>query len=131
MFELSSSHVSVGKYLNASPSETWSLLTDTHKWPDWGPTVLKVESVNRFIGPGSKGRVKTAVGIWLPFTITAYEERRYWRWKVASIKATGHRVIAYSEGGCALWFDTPIFAAPYVLVCQLALNRFEKLLSGG
>jgi hypothetical protein len=131
MIELSPSHVSVGKYIDASPSEIWSLLTDTDRWPDWGPTVMKVESVDRFIELGSKGRVKTALGIWLPFKVTAFEESRYWNWKVASIKATGHRLTANPEGDCALWFDTPLFAAPYILACQLALGRIEKMLSAG
>ena len=70
-------------------------------------------------------------GISLPFQITDYEEFSHWSWKVASIKATGHRLIAHSEGVCILWFDTPIFAAPYILACHLALERIEKLLPAG
>ena len=131
MLEISSSQVSFGKYLKARPSDIWRLLTDTSMWPVWGPTVMKVESADRFIRFGSKGRVKTVAGIWLPFEITAYKQCSNWSWKVASIKATAHRVTDVSESGCTLWFDTPILAAPYSLACQWALVRIEKLLPAG
>ena len=131
MVKISATHVSVGKHLQVTLSEIWNLITDTTKWPIWGPTVLEVESADRFIKSGSKGHVKTAAGIWLPFQIADYEERNHWSWKVASVKATNHRVVVHPSGGCLLWFDTPIFAAPYSLTCHLALGRIEKRLSVG
>jgi hypothetical protein len=72
--------------------------------------------------------VLTAFGIWLPFVIEEYEHARFWSWKVAYISATGHRVQASETGGCYLWFEVPALAAPYAVVCQIALGRIENLL---
>ncbi len=104
------------------------MITDTAKWPQWGPTVKKVEFPERFIYKGASGRVLTAFYAWLPFEIVEFEPVRFWNWKVAGINATGHRILAIDEGACELWFEVPVIAAPYGLVCQLALTRIEKLL---
>ena len=129
MIRISATHVSVGKYYPASPLSVWDLITDTVKWPQWGPTVKKVQCSERFIRKGSEGRVLTAFGIWLPFVITEYEHARFWSWAVASVKATGHRIQAAQTGGCQLWFEVPIIAAPYTMVCHMALVRIKNLLS--
>jgi len=128
MIKISANQVSVGKFYQASPHIVWDLITDTNQWPQWGPTVKSVQLPERFICQSSNGRVLTTFGIWLPFVVYEYEHARSWRWKVANIKATGHRIQADKTGGCYLWFDMPILAAPYILVCQMALVRIEKLL---
>ncbi len=131
MIKLSKTHIDVGKMFVASPAVLWDLITDTTLWPSWGPTVKAVRSPERYICKGSKGRVLTAVGLWLPFVVTEYERHRFWSWKVASIKATGHRVQPTDMGGGYLWFEVPIIAAPYLVICQMALNRIEGILTTG
>jgi hypothetical protein len=128
MIKISSTRISVGKFYHASPLVVWNLITDTAKWPRWGPTVKRVQFPERFIRKGSSGQVLTAFGIWLPFAIVEFEYGCFWSWKVASINATGHRVQPTESGYCYLWFDVPIIAAPYILICQMALNRIQKLL---
>ena len=128
MLKINATHVCVGRNYKSSPSTVWRIITDTRKWPQWGPTVRKVQSSDRFIRRGSKGRVQTSVGIWLPFEITEYEDGRYWTWKIGSVKATGHRVQARELFGSTLWFDVPIPVAPYGWICQVALKRIERLL---
>jgi len=128
MIEISANRVSIGKYYRASPRRVWDVVTDTAQWPLWGPTVKRVQLPERFIRQGSRGQVLTVSGICLPFVVNEYEHARFWRWKVANIKATGHRIQAAENGGCYLWFDVPILAAPYALVCQMALVRIENLL---
>ena len=128
MIKISSTRISVGKFYHASPLVVWNLITDTAKWPLWGPTVKGVQLPERFIRNGSKGRVLTVFSIWVPFVIVKFEDGCFWSWKVASISATGHR-IQPADGGCNLWFDIPIIAAPYFIVCQVALNRIQNLLS--
>jgi len=115
-------------YLTA-PYILWDLITDTIQWPKWGPTVKAVRNAERYIREGSEGQVLTAVGIWLPFVITEYEHECFWSWKVAAIRATGHRVQPIETGGCRLWFEVPMIAAPYLVICQRALNRIENILS--
>jgi hypothetical protein len=128
MIKISANRVSVGKFYPASPLLVWDLITDTTQWPRWGPTVKRVQFPERFIRKGSSGQVITAFGIWLPFVIDEYEHACFWSWKVAAIKATGHRIQTTETGNCCLWFEVPIIAAPYTLICQMALGRIENLL---
>jgi uncharacterized protein YndB with AHSA1/START domain len=121
--------------INATPGRVWRLLTDTHQWPRWGPSVQRVESPNRFIEKGDRGRVKTAAGVWLPFEITEFEPERYWAWKVAGVRATGHRVEPLGDegsdpeesGGCRLIFEVPSIAFPYLSVCRWAAERIRTM----
>ena len=129
MIKISANRLSVGKFYHASPLLVWELITDTAQWPRWGPTVKRVRFPERFIYKDSRGHVLTVFGIWLPFVVVEYEDASFWSWKVSSVKATGHRIQAIETGGCFLWFEMPMIASPYALVCKLALGRIEKLLS--
>jgi hypothetical protein len=93
-----------------------------------GPTVKGVQLPERFIRNGPKGRVLTVLSIWVPFEIVKFEDDCFWSWKVASINATGHRIMP-TNAGCILWFELPIIAAPYFIVCQVALIRIQNMLS--
>jgi hypothetical protein len=129
VIKISATQVRVGKFYSALPLTVWDLITDTDKWPQWGPTVKRVQCPERFIRKGTQGQVLTAFGIWLAFVITEYEHASFWSWNVASVKATGHRLQAANTGGCYLWFEVPIIAAPYSLVCQMALDRIKDQLA--
>lgn len=113
--------------INASATVAWRLLTDTHAWPQWGPSVRTVEAPTRFITAGMRGRVQTTLGPWLPFEITDWEEGSHWSWTVAGIPATGHRVIPVTETSCRVAFTIPRWAPFYVPVCRLALRRLDAL----
>ena len=127
MIKITANRVSIGKFYPAPTPLVWDLITDTTQWPRWGPTVKRVQFPERFIRKGSSGQVLTAFSIWLPFVIVECEHGSFWSWRVASINATGHR-IQPANGGCILWFEVPIIAAPYILICQVALNRIQNLL---
>ena len=105
----------------------WRVLTDTHQWPRWGPSVRAVDCPGRFIGPGSSGRVQTALGVWLPFQITGFEEDAAWNWVVAGIPATGHRVEAIDPQTCRITFTVPAWAPFYLPVCAAAIRRIGQL----
>lgn len=111
----------------AASSTVWRLLTDTQQWPRWGPSVRSVDCAERFIGPGSSGRVQTAVGLWLPFRITDFEQDAAWSWIVAGIPATGHRVRAIDPQNCRLTFTVPAWAPFYLPVCAAAIRRIGQL----
>ena len=138
---------SVSRRIAASAEDVWALLTDTAKWPVWGPSITGVEPAGGGIpaepasapaaGPGtdpasgrlvrgSRGRVRTVLGPALPYTVTAFEPGRYWAWSVAGIPATGHRVVP-QDGGCLVTFTVPWWAPFYLPVCALALRRLERL----
>lgn len=121
-------YIETSGIVNASCTVLWDLLTDTSRWVEWGPSVLAVKCSERYIQLGSKGRVRTAVGLWVPFTITEMDDGRYWSWHVFGVPATGHRVDRVGKGICRLVFQVPIFAAPYIIVCQIALYRIGRIL---
>jgi len=119
-------HLEVSRVVAAEPRDAWALLTDTHRWTEWGPTVTGVVATDRFVRRGSRGRVRTPAGVWLPFEVTDCVSFR-WRWTVAGVRATGHRVEALDEG-CRVVFEVPLSAWWYVPVCRAALRRIETLL---
>ncbi|MGD8978052.1 MAG: SRPBCC family protein [Gammaproteobacteria bacterium] len=119
--------ISTTTEIAAPAARVWSILIDTEAWPIWGPSLNRVESSGRFIAVGSRGRVRTALGIWLPFEVLQFADGRYWSWKVAGIPATGHRVEPLGVDGCRLSFDVPVLAAPYLVVCTAACRRIRTM----
>jgi len=105
----------------------WRLLTDTEAWPRWGPSVRAVDAPARRIGPGMRGRVKTALGLWLPFGITDWEAGRRWSWRVAGVPATDHVVERLGPGRCRVAFAVPRWAPFYLPVCRAALRRLRDI----
>ena len=113
------------------PAAVWQAITDTHLWPQWGPSVSAVQCDVRYIRAGAQGRVQTRLGLWVPFLVTTFEPGRYWHWRVSGIPATGHRVEPLDAERCRLVFEVPVWAPPYVWVCRRALFRIESLLTLG
>ena len=110
-----------------APIDTlWDILTDTERWPEWGPSVRGVESTDRYVQTGTTGRVETPLGISLPFEITHCEPYR-WTWTVARIPATGHRIDTLDDGKCRVVFELSPLAVGYAPVCERALRRIEAL----
>jgi hypothetical protein len=121
-------HLSVSRDFHASPQRVWQLLTDTTLWPLWGPSVRSVRCSDRLIRKGSKGKVQTPIGFWLPFIITEYDHFDFWGWKVAGIRATGHRMITSNDGYCRVVFELPYWWLPYAIVCSRAATKMAELL---
>jgi hypothetical protein len=118
----------VAREVAAPRDRAWELLTDTERWPEWGPSVRAVDCPSRFIQSGTRGRVQLPLGVWLPFEITACEDYR-WTWRVARVPATGHRVDDAPDG-CRVCFELPVLATGYAPVCQRALGTITGLLEG-
>ncbi|MBP1921258.1 hypothetical protein J2751_000241 [Halorubrum alkaliphilum] len=117
----------VAREVRTSPESAIEALRDTRTWSEWSPSIGSVESDDRFVREGTRGRVRVA-GAWIPFEVTAFSGRQ-WRWRVAGIPATGHRVEAYADDSerCRVAIEVPIVAAGYVPVCRRALDRFATL----
>ena len=128
MFTISFPNAKISRSFRRPCTRIWELLTDTTTWPQWGASVTAVDCDSRFIRQGTEGRVKTAVGIWLPFSITEYQEGQFWSWKVAGIPATGHRVETQEDGLCKVTFEVPLLAVPYTYICNIALDRIARIL---
>jgi uncharacterized protein YndB with AHSA1/START domain len=119
--------VSATTDIAAPAARVWSILIDTEAWPVWGPSLNRAECAGRFITAGSRGRVRTVLGVWLPFEILRFDDGRYWSWKVAGVPATGHRVEPLGAGACRLSFEVPMLAAPYLVVCRVACARIRTM----
>jgi carbon monoxide dehydrogenase subunit G len=117
----------VAATINAPAAVAWRFLTDTHAWPQWGPSVRSVEAPARFITAGMRGRVQTTFGVWLPFEITHWGEGSHWSWTVAGIPATGHLIQATGPHGCRVTFTIPVWAPFYRPVCRTALRALGRL----
>jgi hypothetical protein len=113
--------------IDASASVAWQLLTDTRQWPNWGPSVRAVDAPVHCIGPGVRGRVQTATGLWVPFEITDWQAERYWAWRVGGVPATGHAVESIGPKRCRVRFLIPRWAPLYRPVCRQALVRIAEL----
>jgi uncharacterized protein YndB with AHSA1/START domain len=121
---------SVDRRIAVAPEVVWRLLVDLEQWPHWGPSVRRAELSDggSELTSGARGTVWTAVGVALPFTVTEFVPGQRWGWKVAGVGATGHVVTAV-PGGCLVRFETPWWAAAYLPVCAVALNKIAKLAS--
>lgn len=70
------------------------------------------------------------------FRVTEVEEGRRWRWRVARVPATGHRVEPGTAGRdgaapgreCRVGFELSPLAAGYAVVCRRALDDPAALL---
>ncbi len=127
LWRLPGASVSASRFVHVPPEQAWALLSDAGTWSTWGPTVSAAEPVGEQLRLGLRGRVRTPVGLWLPFQITAFDPPRSWAWSVLSIPATNH-VIAPAPGGCRVSFAVPTPAFAYLAVCRLALERIVTLL---
>jgi hypothetical protein len=124
-------HIEVCRDMRVSCDAVWDIITDTTRWVEWGPSIIAVECQDRYIHKGSRGRVKTAIGVWVHYKITDFDEGKYWSWRVFGIPATGHRIETKGEGICRLVFEMPFLAAPYAYVCKTALERIARIVEKG
>ena len=119
--------ISICKQIDASPAVVWDVLTDTRLWPTWGPSILAVECSDRFIGRSSRGRIKTLLLFWLPFSIIEFRPMDYWNWRVGPLTATGHKLNQAGDNSCNLCFEMSRWAVFYLPVCWLALLNINKI----
>jgi len=117
----------VHRSIQADAALVWDILTDTRRWPEWGPSVMAVDHEGAHIHASSAGRVQIPLGIWLPFRVTRFQPGRSWSWRVSGIPATGHRVEPGNPGECDLSFEVPVLAAPYLAVCREAARRIARI----
>ncbi len=116
----------VHRHLDAAPQVVWSVLVDLDAWPTWGPTVTAARVDAEPFGLGSRGHVRTPVGLELPFEVTRFVEGREWAWQVGGIPATTHSVRP-EAGGCRLSMGAPLWAPGYLPVLAVALARIEAM----
>ena len=120
------------KFIAAAPSAVWQLLVGLDAWPKWGPTIRggRLDEPHTELALHATGMVQTSLLVSVPFEVTEFEPGRSWAWKVAGVPATRHRVEPMRDGTRAS-MDVPLWAAPYVTICSIALRRIDAMLTGG
>jgi hypothetical protein len=125
--------------VEAPSSDVWRLLVDLDAWPQWGPTVsgARLDDGSRRLSAGATGAVRTPVGVWLPFTVTELTEPAgsaaapegvwAWSWRVAGVPATRHEVRATGDRSCVVALGAPVWAAAYLPVLAVGLDRIARL----
>ncbi len=103
----------------------WAAFARYEHWTAWGPSITAVEPAHGEVRRGDTGRVRTPVGGWIPFRIDDVDPGRRWSWVVAGLPATAHRVEPLGAARCRLVFEVPWWAAPYAVVCRVALGRLS------
>ena len=112
----------------AAPADTvWSLFTDPHSWPAWGPSVRAATLDDPRMRAGTRGTVTTVAGLTVPIEITAFSPGRSWSWHVAGLPATDHEVEPLGPDTCRAGIGVPWPAAPYLAVCRVGLRRLGEL----
>ena len=113
--------------IDAPADRAWDLVASFEHWPSWGVSVSDVEAPEARVRPGLRGRVRTVVGLWLPFEITDVDPGRSWSWRVARIPATGHEVEPLGPDRCRVTFTVAWPVAPYRIVLRRSLRRLASL----
>jgi len=68
--------------VNATPEHAWAVMKDIERWPEWTPSMSKVELQHPGeVQPGSKVKItqpKFPAAVW---TVTKVEPNRYLEWR--------------------------------------------------
>lgn len=105
--------------VEAPPENVWQVVSDVERWPDFLPTVRRVEPLgSEELGPGSLVRISQP---WMPvltWRITEWTPGRSFTWQARSggVTTTATHVIAPRDGGSTLTLgiDQTGLAAPLV-----------------
>lgn len=76
--------------VDAPPSRVWSVISDAERWPEWTPTVTRVERVHGDgLALGNKVRIEQPKLPAAVYTITALEPGKSFTWTTGSWFARG------------------------------------------
>ncbi|MFE2263025.1 SRPBCC family protein [Streptomyces griseosporeus] len=119
--------------IEALPEDVWQVVSDVERWPDFLPTVRRVERVGGGeLGPGSLVRISQPRMPVLTWRITEWTPGRSFTWQARSggVTTTATHVIAPRDGGSTLTLgiDQTGLAAPLVgLLTGRQTRRYVEL----
>jgi hypothetical protein len=91
--------------IEASIHRVWSILMDIQRWPEWTPSVIRIEELTSHpLGLGSRVRIhqpRLRPAVWV---VTAWEPERHFVWETTSPGLTliGSHVLKTCEKGCEI-----------------------------
>jgi hypothetical protein len=120
--------IEIGREVATPAASVWAVLTDVSLWTAWGPSVTAVEYPGESISPQTSGRVRALGLFWVAFQIESVEDMD-WTWTVRGLTppADGHGVEELGEGHSRVYFQLPLWAPWYLLVCLVALRNIAAV----
>ncbi len=88
----------------APPERVWELTLDVTRWPEWTPTIARIEPLepSEPLGLGSRARIKQPGQPALVWTVSALEPPSLFQWETRlpwGLKMIGsHRIRAHAVG---------------------------------
>lgn len=79
-----------------SPQVSWDRYAELNRWSTWAPQISSVEADGDLLHPGLTGRVRTSVGVSVPFVVTDVDAPAMtWSWIawVGPVRLTLHHAI--------------------------------------
>jgi hypothetical protein len=91
-------------HIEAPPRDVWAVLMDVERWPDWTPTMRRVERLDAGpFGPGSRARITLRglpPGAW---RVTQLDDGRSFTWETETgVRALAGHVIEPDGAGTKL-----------------------------
>src|SRR5436190_15086285 len=89
--------------ISKPPDAVWPILVDVERWPDWTPSMTKLERLAPApFGVGSRVRIQQPKLKSLVWRVSEFEPSRSFTWKAQTIgiSAVGRHTIRPSAGGC-------------------------------
>ena len=88
--------------IQAPPERVWAVWSDVERWPDWTPTMVRIERLDA--GPfvaGSRARIRQPAMPAFVWTVTRLDEGRGFTWTTHSpgVVVTAHHTIEPSQNG--------------------------------
>ena len=88
--------------IDAAPDEVWRVLTDVERWPEWTPSMTRVERLDPgAFQVGSTARIKQPKFPPLVWRVTELEPGQSFSWTASGGGVTtvgGHRITPRSDG---------------------------------
>jgi uncharacterized protein YndB with AHSA1/START domain len=95
-------HFSISIEISAAPARVWSVMSDVERWPDWTPSVTRVEHLEA--GPlriGSRARIKQPKLLAAVWEVTRLEPGKSFTWVTRSpgVRVTGFHAVEPTNTG--------------------------------
>ena len=110
-------------HIDAAPALVWDVLMDVERWPDWTPTMQKVERLDSgAFGMGSEARItirRIPPSVW---RVTEFDAGRSFTWETTSgMRVSGMHSIAPEGDGTRLELEASATGVLALLMTPLFL----------
>jgi uncharacterized membrane protein len=82
--------------IQAPPERVWTVWSDIERWPEWTPTMVSIERLDRGpFSPGSRARIRQPKMPAFVWTVTKVDDDRGFTWTTRSpgVLVTAHHTI--------------------------------------